>query len=1103
MTVDLELGTATDGFGDTDTLSSIEQVLGTTGADSISGASGGENLFGGDGDDTLRGNDGNDYLAGDGGTDIAVFSGNSGDHAVTTADSHTYTVSGSDGIDTLVGIETLRFDDGDYAIGDLAVDSPISLAGTSGDDTLFGGSGNDTLDGQDGNDVLHGLGGDDQINGDAGMDTAVFSGNYADYTVTGSNGDWTVTGTDGADTLTSVEVLQFDDQDYSPGITLSGSGGADVMDGGTEADSLYGNWGDDTISGHDGDDILDGGGENDILDGGAGNDTLYAGFGADSLTGGTGDDVLDATDNEIELDTAVYSGSSTDYTWTDSGSGTWTVTDNRGIDGTDTLHEVEKLHFEGDGQTIDLNYYLHGSNSAEVLDGGTKADSIFGNWGDDTISGHDGDDILDGGGENDILDGGAGNDTLYAGFGADSLTGGTGDDVLDATDNEIELDTAVYSGSSTDYTWTDSGSGTWTVTDNRGIDGTDTLHEVEKLHFEGDGQTIDLNYYLHGSNSAEVLDGGTKADSIFGNWGDDTISGHDGDDILDGGGENDLLDGGAGDDAIDGGAGTDIAVFSGNSGDYTVTTVDDVEYTISGADGTDTLYDIETLRFDNGDFAIASLVAGPVSVIDGTVGDDILQGDADANSINGFDGNDTLIGGDGADTFTGGSGNDVILYTLNNQVLTGDQSVDRVTDFYAGVGGDLFGFQTNNPDGSLGLGPIADLATVHNGGFQPGVGPTGTQSYPGNFWDYGYWSAGSGSGSGTGVGITTAVATGAAAHINQIDWSNSWVAKPLFIFAENGSTGNLFYAEAFDKNAPSVTKIAEFDADSGTFIGDFSAGNIFIINEDAVVDGGEILLDDPGLNTNLVGSANIDQIHASDGDDTINGGAGDDYLDGGDGDDTAVFSGNWADYAISNDGSELLTISGADGIDVLTGVEHLEFADQTVDVHVADQHYYPQGTNGRDNILIGAGVDGALLVSGNQVNYHFGGDGVQTFNGTTGTDYLSFASALGAVTVDLGGVLSPSPGRRVRKPGTGLGYRTCHWFREQRYPDGFNGRQYHRRRCRRRSPRRRRRQRLPVWRAGHRYGDILRGQFRIRGVLGRQRQFLAFRYRWVRFPERH
>ena len=70
VTVDLSLGTATDGFGDSDTLSGIEDINGTVFGDTIFGNGDGNSLFGGGGNDQLVGEGGTDFLIGDLGKDF-------------------------------------------------------------------------------------------------------------------------------------------------------------------------------------------------------------------------------------------------------------------------------------------------------------------------------------------------------------------------------------------------------------------------------------------------------------------------------------------------------------------------------------------------------------------------------------------------------------------------------------------------------------------------------------------------------------------------------------------------------------------------------------------------------------------------------------------------------------------------------------------------------------------------------------------------------------------------------------------------------------------------------------------------------------------------
>ncbi len=148
-------------------------------------------------------------------------------------------------------------------------------------------------------------------------------------------------------------------------------------------------------------------------------------------------------------------------------------------------------------------------------------------------------------------------------------------------------------------------------------------------------------------------DTGVAETSITGGAGDDAITGHNtgavmdgegGADRLTGGTSGDVLTGGLGDDTLDGGAGLDVAVFSGNWADYTITEAGGV-YTVTdnrldSPDGTDILTNIEVLRFADGDRIAADslndapeLVAADGSVTENAAGASVtmLQStDADA-----------------------------------------------------------------------------------------------------------------------------------------------------------------------------------------------------------------------------------------------------------------------------------------------------------------------------------------------------------------------------------------------------------------------------------------------------------------------------------------
>ncbi len=89
----------------------------------------------------------------------------------------------------------------------------------------------------------------------------------------------------------------------------------------------------------------------------------------------------------------------------------------------------------------------------------------------------------------------------------------------------------------------------------------------------------------------------------------------------------------------------------------------------------------------------------------------------------------------------------------------------------------------------------------------------------------------------------------------------------------------------------------------------------------------------------LTGDSGANLLDGGAGNDTLAGGAGNDTLVGGGGDDTAVYSGSFADYRVTTLADGRLSVAdlraAGDGTDTLTGIRHLQFADQTVDLAAA------------------------------------------------------------------------------------------------------------------------------------------------------------------------
>ncbi|HJO02803.1 MAG TPA: hypothetical protein QGG47_02375 [Acidobacteriota bacterium] len=88
-------------------------------------------------------------------------------------------------------------------------------------------------------------------------------------------------------------------------------------------------------------------------------------------------------------------------------------------------------------------------------------------------------------------------------------------------------------------------------------------------------------------------------------------------------------------------------------------------------------------------------------------------------------------------------------------------------------------------------------------------------------------------------------------------------------------------------------------------------------------------------NANLVGNGWDNTLTGNTGNNSLRGHGGDDLIDGGAGTDTAVFSGNAADYDVVRSSGAVRVLDGRidrDGTDLLLSIEHLEFADQVIDL---------------------------------------------------------------------------------------------------------------------------------------------------------------------------
>ncbi|MGB9143217.1 MAG: calcium-binding protein, partial [Aestuariivirga sp.] len=952
--VNLITGLASDG----DTLSGIENLVGSKFDDILTGDAGSNVIDGGVGNDTLEGGAGADTLVGGVGVDTALY----GNSSVGVTVSLSTGVS-SDG-DTLSGIE--------------------NVVGSSFNDVLTGDAGVNVLDGGAGNDILAGGAGADTLIGGAGIDTADYSSSTAGVTVNLTTG----VASDG-DTLTSVENLvgsAFDDVLTGSAVAnvIDGGAGNDILAGGAAADTLVGGTGIDTADysaatagvtvnlatglASDGDTLsgienLKGSGFNDILtgsasanalDGGAGDDLFYAGTGSDKFIGGYGSDTVD-------------------YTFATAGI---TVNLTAGANSTgDTLSGIENL------TGSNFNDVLSGDAGANVLNGGSGNDILLGDAGADLLIGGSGIDVADystssagvyinlatgvnhgGDAEGDVLvgienlKGSAFDDVLIGSAETTVLDGGAGNDILD-----YSLSTAGVSVNLT----TDTAFG--------GFAAGDIISNFENLRGSAAADQ------LYGNAAVNELFGGDGNDTLFGFAGMDNIYGGAGNDVIAGGADADYIDGGDGNDTADyssSAASVSVNLFTGaNSDGDTLVSIENVTgskfddvisgnalgNTLDGGDGTDTVdYSASTaaVAIDltahtaQGGFAlndtlinVENLVGSAfndtlagnelANVLDGGAGSDTLQGWAGDDTLNGGAGNDRLYGGVGADHLNGGDGIETADYSLSSAAAT----VSLISN--TGTGGDAQGDILSGIENLTGS-AFDDTLTGDNAANRL-VGGEGADHLNGGGGDDMIL---------TGGGYDT---VDGGAGVDTVSYENSWAGVVV-----NLATGVAQYGEA---------------------------------SRDVLVNVENLL--GSAYDDTLTGNAGVNRLNGGAGNDTLDGGAGNDILVGGTGADALIGGAGDQDAASYQDALlgviVNLALGGTGGEaagDTYNGVEYV-YGSAFNDVITGDAAI--------NRLTGGAGNDVLDGAAGN--DYILGEAGNDTVIGGAGADVFVFDSSFGNDTI--------------------------------------------------------------------------------------------------------
>ena len=1007
---DVYTGDATNEF--LDGLGGNDEIHGAGGNDTIHGGAGDDQLFGDDGDDIIRSGDGLDTVDGGAGDDTIIANN------VDLVYGETY--DGGSGIDTFVLVDNTVFngtaifnlaagtasdDVGSIILTNfenfdgagLAMFQAVSVIGTSGVNVINlgahlglvdGGAGDDIITGGSGFDSIEGGAGADTINGGTGRGRVVFTNSASGVTVDLNAG----TGTGGdaqGDTYTNIT-----------GIT--GSAFDDVLIAVTnQIGSFFGEAGNDTITGSDGADSLYGGTGNDILDGGGPSfDFLFGEDGDDLLTGGEGNDHINGG---AGIDTAIYSGTlAGDYTVTDNGDGTYTVTDNVGTDGSDTLTDVEFLRIGG--TDIDITTFAPfvftegddvytGDATDEILDGLGGDDEIHGAGGNDILIGGNGDDSLYGDDGDDIIRfdaAGVYNDVrLDGGAGFDTIQGYEVDGIIDLSDHltewfgieEIEFfhssgtmhiivaadetnSNAEFAGLITGANgqadileidmgpenildisaWTFQDWNTGGVADRVIITGDNSTESIAGSSQNDEISVSGGNDVVHGAGGNDTIDGGLGNDRLYGGDGDDTLYGYDGSDTLFGGAGADVLDGGTGFDTVDyRGAASRVAlnlVTGGTVGDADGDTFASIER-VYGSDFNDTITGTAANEFFYGEDGNDTINGGDgIDRIYGGDGNDVQRGQGGSDTLYGSAGNDQLNGGTGFDIARYDNATSFVSVNLASSGSQGDAAGDTYFGIEAVYGSDFNDFLTGNNSSNELRGGDGDDVISGSGGNDRLFGGEGADSMNG------------------GAGVDIAMFTVASASVT--------------LNLGSGGTGG----EAAGDSYASIEWV--FGSGFADNITGDSAGN---------------RLEGRGGNDTLNGDGGNDRILGGDGDDTINGGDGVDTLFGQAGNDT-INGGADNDFIFGSAGGDIID-GGADfdTVSYLASSAAIEIGfgggggtggDALGDTYVNIERFFATsfddiiyGQSGNETIL-GLGGDD-LLSGGEGADRLFGGAGVDEF----------------------------------------------------------------------------------------------------------------------------
>ncbi|MGE5546270.1 MAG: LamG-like jellyroll fold domain-containing protein [Solirubrobacterales bacterium] len=801
----------------------------------------------------------------------------------------------------------------------------------------------------------------ESILGNDGADTITLGTPQSNVSIDLGNGNDTLTLADGSNTvvLANVETVlggSGNDTVYlAPGaacVTIDLKGGSDTvrLSGGdnlvslTNVETVFGGAGNDTV----------------LLSSGTG--TVALGAGWDTLVLGNGTNVVTVSNVEVLIagagNDAVTLACTVSGDLIDLGAGTdqlilangANLVQTRGVEtitggsGNDTVYVADSLV----NGRVDLG---QGGGDTLVLanTGGSSLTVANTEW----IIGNDGDDAITlAGAQSGNIDLGCGNDVLNLANGTNTLSVGNVETIMGGTGNDgVTLTATLYGGT------IDLKAGIDTLTLATG-DNLVTIANVESVIGAGGNDTV----IEAGANATGTVDLGDGSDTLILGPGGSTLTVAHVETVI----------GGAGNDVITI-SGTQLPVLLDLGAGQDTVIVNACAASVADLAGQMQLANVETIRFTDGNYAVAT-----------------LNGTAASEIVFGTQGDDTLVSGGGADLMLGGAGNDVYSVSVANKLaltIADSTGVDTIN---------LAGGQDYLLSGISRVGD--DLVIKNTNGGQIVI----KHQYSGDGVEYLSFDGKDG------VNLSTATSGSIIVGTAGDDLIVGTAAAETLV--GNGGEDVFFGGGGADTFVGSNTRTSWGSIEGGTvaFLGttDKLIANLSADGIEALVSGTsgtvtQVLANGATVTSTLI---NITEIDGGSGADTFIGGQGHFYFSGGAGNDKIVGDPEWSgvtagywnspqgvkvnltDGNLSLGGTNVAKHSALDGFgstDSLVDVHNVEGSQFADIIQGGNDSNYLDGGAGKDTLIGGGGCD-VLTVGINDYDVADGGEGYDALRIDTG-----------------------------------------------------------------------------------------------------------------------